>query len=92
MHRFIVDDEMVKLLDRPHYLMASHVTNLEGVNRELFELLRDSRVEGMVCFSYQDQNGSNLYFFYEAFNDHFRWSESDKNFLLTASKLMAHVL
>lgn len=92
MHRFIIDDEMKKLMDHPHYLMASHVTNLEGVNRELFELLRGSRVEGMVCFNYQDQNGSNLYFFYEAFNDHFRWSESDKNFLLTASKLMAHVL
>lgn len=46
----------------------------------------------MVCFCYQDKNGVNLYFFYEAFNHRFRWSESDKNFLLTASKLMANVL
>lgn len=92
MHSFIIDDEMEKLMDHPHYLMASHVTNLEGVNRELFEVLRSSRVEGMVCFNYPDKNGVNLYFFYEAFNDHFRWSESDKNFLLTASKLMAHIL
>lgn len=92
MHSFIIDDGMEKLMDHPHYLMASHVTNLEGVNRELFEVLRSSRVEGMVCFNYPDKNDVNLYFFYEAFNDHFRWSESDKNFLLTASKLMAHIL
>ncbi len=89
---FITGDELVKVLDHPHYLMASHITNLEGVNRELYEILRTSRIEGMVCFSYPDKNGENLYFFYEAFNDHFRWSESDKNFLLTASKLMANVL
>ena len=92
MRSFIVGDELTKLLDQPHYLMASHITNLEGVNRELFELLRGSRIEGMVCFCYQDKNGVNLYFFYEAFNHRFRWSESDKNFLLTASKLMANVL
>ena len=92
MRSFIVGDELTKLLDQPHYLMASHITNLEGVNREFFELLRGSRIEGMVCFCYQDKNGVNLYFFYEAFNHRFRWSESDKNFLLTASKLMANVL
>jgi hypothetical protein len=92
MRSFIVGDELTKLLNQPHYLMASHITNLEGVNREFFELLRGSRIEGMVCFCYQDKNGVNLYFFYEAFNHRFRWSESDKNFLLTASKLMANVL
>lgn len=92
MGHFIVNDELVKLLDRPHYLMASHITNLEGVNRELYEILKGSRVEGMVCFCYPDKNGTALYFFYEAFNDHFRWSESDKNFLLTTSKIMADVL
>lgn len=92
MHLFIVNDEMSRLLDHPHYLMASHITNLEGVNRELYEILRGSRVEGMVCFCYPDKSGVSLYFFYEAFGDHFRWSESDKNFLLTASKIMAQVL
>lgn len=92
MHSFITGDELIKVLNQPHYLMASHITNLEGVNRELFELLRGSRIEGMVCFCYQDKNGVNLYFFYEAFNHRFRWSESDKNFLLTVSKLMANVL
>ena len=92
MHTFITDDELVKVLDRPHYLMAGHIANLEGVNRELYEILRNSRIEGMVCFSYQDKNGENLYFFFETFSDRFRWSESDKNFLLTASKLMANVL
>lgn len=92
MHTFIIRDELVHLLDQPHYLMASHITNLEGVNRELFELLRESRIEGMVCFCYKDRSGVHLYFFYEAFNHRFRWSESDKNFLLTASKLMANVL
>ena len=92
MHTFVIRDELVHLLDQPHYLMASHITNLEGVNRELFELLRESRIEGMVCFCYKDRSGVHLYFFYEAFNHRFRWSESDKNFLLTASKLMANVL
>lgn len=92
MHFFITRDELVHLLDQPHYLMASHITNLEGVNRELFELLRGSRIEGMVCFCYKDKNDINLYFFYEAFNHRFRWSESDKNFLLTTSKLMANIL
>lgn len=92
MGSFIVKDELVKMLDHPHYLMASHITNLEGVNRELFEALRTSRIEGMVCFSYPDRGGVNLYFFFETFNHRFRWSESDKNFLLTASKLMANVL
>lgn len=92
MHTFVIRDELVHLLDQPHYLMASHITNLEGVNRELFELLRGSRIEGMVCFCYKDRSGVHLYFFYETFNHRFRWSESDKNFLLTASKLMANVL
>lgn len=92
MHSFIIGDELIKVFARPHILMASHITNLEGVNRELFELLRGSRIEGMVCFCYQDKNGVNLYFFYEAFNHRFRWSESDKNFLLTVSKLMANVI
>lgn len=92
MGTFIVNDELVKLMDRPHYLMASHITNLEGVNRELYQTLRNSRIEGTVCFCYPNQRGENLYFFYEAFNDRFRWSESDKNFLLTASKLMAYFL
>lgn len=89
---FIVNDGLVKMLDHPHYLMASHITNLEGVNRELFEALRTSCIEGMVCFCYPDREGVNLYFFFETFNHRFRWSESDKNFLLTASKLMANVL
>ena len=92
MHLFIVNNEMMKLLDHPHYLMASHIANLEGVNRELYEILRDSKVEGTVCICYPDKNGADLYFFYEAFNDRFRWSESDKNFLLTASKIVAQVL
>lgn len=92
MHSFITRDELVHLLDHPHYLMASHIINLEGVNRELFELLREGRIEGMVCFCYRDKNNVNLYFFYETFNHRFRWSESDKNFLLTASKLMANIL
>lgn len=92
MHLFIANNEMMKLLDHPHYLMASHIANLEGVNRELYEILRDSKVEGTVCICYPDKDGTDLYFFYEAFNDRFRWSESDKNFLLTASKIMAQVM
>lgn len=92
MGSFIVENEMAGIMDHPHYLMASHITNLEGVNRELFETLRNSRIEGMVCFCYPDREGVNLYFFFETFNHRFRWSESDKNFLLTASRLMANIL
>lgn len=92
MHAFITEDKLAKAVNRSHYLMASHITNLEGVNRELYEILRGSRIEGTVCFCYPDKNGVNLYLFFETFNDHFRWSESDKNFLLTTSRLMANIL
>ncbi len=92
MSPFIIDDSLAGKLNRPHYLVASTILNLEGVNRKLYEVLKDSRVEAMICFCYPDKNGVNLYFFYELFHHQPRWAESDKNFLLTISKIMAGIL
>lgn len=92
MQSLIVNDELQKEMNQRHYMMASHIVNLEGARRGLYEILKVSKVEGLVYFCYPGKDGVNLYLFYEVFNHQFRWSESDKNFLLTVSKIMASVL
>lgn len=92
MYPFIAQDELAGQLNHPHYLIASHIGNLEGVNRKLYEALKDSKVKGMLCFCFPDRTGSNLYFFYDVFKHQPPFPESDKNFLLTISKIMAGIL
>lgn len=92
MYSFVVQDELAGQLNHPHYLIASHVSNLEGVNRKLYETLKDSKVKGLLCFCFPDRTGSNLYFFYEVFNHRPPFPEPDKNALLTISKIMAGIL
>lgn len=92
MYPFIAADELAGQLNHPHYLIASHIGNLEGINRKLYEVLKDSKVKGMMCFCFPDRSGRNLYFFYDVFTYQPPYPESNKNSLLTISRIMAGIL
>ena len=92
MHSLITNDTLISEMYGRNYFRACHIETLAGSRKELFEIYQDSGIEGFVCFGYPDKNGNNLYFFYEVFNQQFRWSDSDKNFLLTVSKMLSQVL
>ncbi len=92
MYPFLAQDTLVGLLNHSHYLIASHIGNLEGIDRKLYETLNGSGIKGMMCFCFPDRSGRNLYFFYDVFNYRPPCPESDKNSLLTISKIMAGIL
>ncbi len=92
MFPFIGGDELAGQLDHPHYLIASHINNLEGINRKLYDTLTASGVKGTMCFCYPDKSGTNLYFFYEVFNFQPPCPESNKNSLITISRIIAGIL
>ena len=39
-----------------------------------------------------NEAGDNIVVFYDTFNKSFRWNESDKNYIMTLTKIMASVL
>lgn len=92
MHSLIINDTLISEMNEKNYLRASHIETLAGAQKELYEIYKNGEIEGFVCFGYPDKEGKNLYFFYDVFNQQFRWSESDKNFLLTISRMMSQVI
>lgn len=71
---------------------VGNTTNLEALNKALFEELTRCNIMAMVSFAIDNKNGKRRYFYFDILNHTARWSESEKNYLFALSKVIAKVL
>ena len=46
----------------------------------------------MIYSYFKNDEGDNIVMFYDTFNKSFRWNESDKNYIMTLTKIVTSVL
>lgn len=85
------DKFMGKFEDR-HYVTVVYTSNIESFYKEMYDAVIECSIGGMIYCYYKNEAGDNIVVFYDTFNKSFRWNESDKNYIMTLTKIMASVL
>lgn len=75
-----------------HILEISNTSSFEANDHEFSKSLLDYNIMSVITFYYEKEDGERLFFFYDIFNRSTRWIESDKNYLLTISLILAKML
>lgn len=84
--------EFLGLFDKNHYMTIVYTSNIESFNKKLYDETIGSNIGGMIYSYFTNQAGDNIIASYDTFNKGFRWNESDKNYIMTLTKVIASVL
>ena len=98
--RQVIDDindivntkEFLGMFDKNHYMTIVYTSNIESFNKKLYDETIQSNIGGMIYSYFTNQAGDNIIASYDTFNKGFRWNESDKNYIMTLTKVIASVL
>lgn len=86
------DEKFLKFFNSNNCLLINTLTYFEANNKEFCNALSENNILGTTGFYFTKEDGSRIFFFYDIFNHAIRWNESNKNYLLTLSRLIASVL
>lgn len=75
-----------------HILEISNTNNFEANDHEFANALMEHNIMSVVTVYCEKEDSERLFFFYDIFNHSARWIESDKNYLLTISRIIANIL
>lgn len=84
--------EFLGMFDKNHYMTIVYTSNIESFNKKLYDETIQSNIGGMIYSYFTNQAGDNIIASYDTFNKGFRWNESDKNYIMTLTKVIASVL
>lgn len=84
--------EFLGMFDKNHYMTIVYTSNIESFNKKLYDETIQSNIDGMIYSYFTNQAGDNIIASYDTFNKGFRWNESDKNYIMTLTKVIASVL
>lgn len=86
------ENDFISHFNRNHTLCVGQVANFEAKNKVFATRCLDCSIMGFSCYLMQDSLGRDVFIFYDIFNHTVRWNESEKNFLLTISNVIASIL
>ncbi|MCM1466617.1 MAG: diguanylate cyclase [Alistipes sp.] len=86
------DEKFLKFFNNNNCLLINTVANFEANNKEFCTVLEENNILGTTGFYFDREDGKRIFFFYDIFNHIIRWNESNKNYLLTLSRIIASVL
>lgn len=75
-----------------HALVIGSLSSFEANDREFAKSQTAINIMATVSFYFEKSDGSRLLFFYDIFNRPIRWNETDKNYLLTISKILCNII
>ena len=58
----------------------------------MYDAVIACNIGGMIYSYFKNDEGDNIVMFYDTFNKSFRWNESDKNYIMTLTKIVTSVL
>ena len=85
------DKFMEKFEDR-NYVTVVYTSNIESFYKEMYDAVIACNIGGMIYSYFKNDEGDNIVMFYDTFNKSFRWNESDKNYIMTLTKIVTSVL
>ncbi|MCR5216189.1 MAG: GGDEF domain-containing protein [Lachnospiraceae bacterium] len=88
--QYLYDEEYLNYFDTNHVMMLGHMTNFEANHKAFAQATMDCSIMAGITFFFPQDDGSNLYMFYDIFNHSARWADSDKNLLLVMSRLLSY--
>lgn len=89
---YLNDESFVKKFNSNNALIVGNMSSLECIHKDLTAATLACSIVSMAIFRLPLKNGSYVTFFYDIFNHAIRWSESDKNYLLTISKILLSII
>ncbi|MDD6570968.1 MAG: GGDEF domain-containing protein [Thermoflexaceae bacterium] len=75
-----------------HVLVIGSLPSFEANDREFSKSQTAINIMATVSFYIDKADGTRIIFFYDIFNHSIRWNETDKNYLLTISKILGSIL
>ncbi len=85
------DEAFLSRYGKNNSMSIGMVTSVEAWHKRLFNELSESNIMAYLSAWYEF-NMTKYYFFYDVFNHKNRWNDSDRNFVLIVSKIIASVL
>ena len=70
----------------------TNFVNFQIYDKKLYEMMASEGIRGTVCCYMTGKDGQNRYFFFDAIDRKIIWTESDKNYFLLLSRLLAEVM
>ncbi len=88
----LTDEKFLKYYNSNNCLLINNLPNFEANSKEFCNSLRENNILGCIGFRFTARDGGDIFFFYDIFNHAIRWNESNKNYLLALSRIIASVL
>lgn len=88
----LTDDKFLKYFNGNDCLLINNLANFEANSKEFCNSLSENNILGCIGFHFTAKDGGKIFFFYDIFNHAIRWNESNKNYLLALSRIIASVL
>lgn len=85
------DNAFLSRYNKNHSMSIGIVPSVEAWHKGLFNELSESNIMAFISAWFEFRLRK-YYFFYDVFNHKNRWSDSDRNFVLIISKIIASVL
>ena len=85
------DKEFLSRYNKNNSMSIGIVSSVEAWHKELYNELSDSNIMAFISAWFEFKYRK-YYFFYDVFNHKSRWNDSDRNFVLIISKIIASVL
>lgn len=88
----IKTDKFMEKFENRNYVTVVYTSNIESFYKEMYDAVIACNIGGMIYSYFKNDEGDNIVMFYDTFNKSFRWNESDKNYIMTLTKIVTSVL
>lgn len=89
---FAKNGEFLTFYNVNQILTIGSLPSFESNDREFSRAMASNNIMATLTMHFTNKEGDDLFFFYDIFNRSIRWNESDKNYLLTISKMLSLIL
>ena len=81
--------EFLNLFNKNNVLTVGNYSHYESRIGHIAKMHMDSEIMATVCYFCDTKKGNRVFFFYDVFNHSGRWSDTEKNYLIGLSKVIA---
>lgn len=89
---YVTEDRILPYFVHRNYMAYTNFVNFQIYDKKLYEMMASEGIRGTVCCYMTGKDGQNRYFFFDAIDRKIIWTESDKNYFLLLSRLLAEVM
>lgn len=89
---YVTEEKILPYFEHRNYMAYTNFVNFQIHDRKLYEMMAAEGIRGTVCCYMTGKDGEIRYFFFDAIDRKIIWTESDKNYFLLLSRLLAEVM